>query len=83
MTADYSLYIERYGCTWIQHSDGLYYRPPYPGNDEQVDRAYPSARRQAAMETGLSPKIFPVMCPWTVAQLQDLDFLPEGSVDRR
>jgi hypothetical protein len=29
-------YIERYGYTWIQHPDGLYYRPPYPGEDAQL-----------------------------------------------
>ena len=25
--------IERYGYTWVQHPDGLYYGPPYPGED--------------------------------------------------
>jgi hypothetical protein len=25
--------LERYGYTWIQHPDGLYYGPPYPGDD--------------------------------------------------
>jgi hypothetical protein len=25
--------LERYGYTWVQHSDGLYYGPPYPGED--------------------------------------------------
>jgi hypothetical protein len=29
-------YIERYGYTWIQHPDGLYYGPPYPSTDEQL-----------------------------------------------
>lgn len=24
---------ERYGYTWVQHPDGLYYGPPYPGED--------------------------------------------------
>jgi hypothetical protein len=48
-----------------------------------VDRVYPSARRLAAVETSLSPETFPATCPWTLAQLQDLDFLPEGSVDQR
>jgi hypothetical protein len=24
--------IARYGYTWIQHPDGLYYVPPYPGD---------------------------------------------------
>ena len=26
-------YLERYGYTWIQHPDGLYYGPPFPGAD--------------------------------------------------
>jgi hypothetical protein len=25
--------LERYGYTWVQHPDGLYYGPPYPGDD--------------------------------------------------
>ena len=25
--------ITRYGYTWVQHPDGLYYGPPYPGED--------------------------------------------------
>lgn len=25
--------IERYGYTWLQHPDGLYDGPPYPGKD--------------------------------------------------
>jgi hypothetical protein len=29
-------YSERYGYTWIQHPDGLYYSPPYPGEDDQL-----------------------------------------------
>jgi hypothetical protein len=31
-------YIERYGYTWIQHPDGLYYGPPYPGADDHLVR---------------------------------------------
>jgi hypothetical protein len=26
--------LDRYGYTWIQHPDGLYYGPVYPGDDE-------------------------------------------------
>jgi hypothetical protein len=29
-------YLERYGYTWIQHPDGLYYGPPYPGADAHL-----------------------------------------------
>jgi hypothetical protein len=28
--------IERYGYTWIQHPDGLYYGPLYPSDDDQL-----------------------------------------------
>ena len=28
--------LERYGYTWVQHPDGLYYGPPYPGEDETL-----------------------------------------------
>jgi hypothetical protein len=29
-------YLERYGYTWIQHPDGLYYGPLYPGVDNHL-----------------------------------------------
>jgi hypothetical protein len=29
-------YLERYGYTWIQHPDGLYYGPTYPGADDYL-----------------------------------------------
>jgi hypothetical protein len=28
--------LERYGYTWVQHPDGLYYGPPYPGDDDTL-----------------------------------------------
>jgi len=28
--------IERYGYTWLQHPDGLYYGPVYPGDDDTL-----------------------------------------------
>jgi hypothetical protein len=28
--------LERYGYTWIQHPDGLYYGPRWPGTDESL-----------------------------------------------
>jgi hypothetical protein len=28
--------LERYGFTWIQHPDGLYYGPPYPGDEDTL-----------------------------------------------
>jgi hypothetical protein len=30
------LLIERYGYTWLQHPDGLYYGPVYPSDDPQL-----------------------------------------------
>jgi hypothetical protein len=36
MSADQSPYLERYGYTWIQHPDGLYYGPLYPREDESL-----------------------------------------------
>jgi hypothetical protein len=28
--------IDRYGDTWVQHPDGLYYDPPYPGDEDTL-----------------------------------------------
>ncbi len=28
--------IERFGYTWVQHPDGLYYGPSYPGDDDTL-----------------------------------------------
>jgi hypothetical protein len=30
------LYLERYGYTWIQHPDGLYYGPHYPSDEAHL-----------------------------------------------
>jgi hypothetical protein len=40
--------------------------------------AYRRARRDAVEETGLPPATFPDPCPWTVEQVLDEDFWPEG-----
>jgi len=45
---------------------------------EMLAWAYPRARQLAASETGLPRATFPEACPWTIAQLQDEDFLPEA-----
>jgi hypothetical protein len=45
---------------------------------EMLAWAYPKARQLAASETGLPRATFPEACPWTIAQLQDEDFLPEA-----
>ena len=28
--------LEHYGYTWLQHPDGLYYGPSYPGDDDSL-----------------------------------------------
>jgi hypothetical protein len=33
MTADHPPYMERYGYTWIQHPDELYYGPLWPSEE--------------------------------------------------
>ena len=50
-------------------------RPDLP---EFMTEAYADARRLAADQTGLPLATFPETCPWSLDQLQDLDFLPEG-----
>jgi hypothetical protein len=42
--------------------------------------AYPRARRDAAKDTGLPLVTFPEVCPWSLAQVLDEDFLPEAEV---
>src|SRR5229473_1507601 len=42
-----------------------------------VDETYPTAVRQAAAETGLSAKVLPPDCPFSMEQILDQDFLPE------
>ena len=44
-----------------------------------VELAYADARKLAMHETGLSLATFPECCPWSPDQLQDEDFLPEGT----
>ena len=40
--------------------------------------AYPHATRRAADDTGLPLSSLPETCPWSLAALQNEDFLPEG-----
>jgi hypothetical protein len=47
------------------------------GVNRIVAEAYPTARRQAAAETGLPIATFPAECPYALAELRDPDFLPE------
>jgi Domain of unknown function DUF29 len=42
-----------------------------------LDRAYLSARKRAALETGLADKSFPESCPYSLSQILDEDFWPD------
>ena len=42
------------------------------------DKTYQQACKKAAEETGLSLGTFPVECPYTLKQVLDVEFLPEG-----
>ena len=44
---------------------------------KDLEFAYPSARRQAARETGLPLSLFPATCPYSLEFLRDHDALPE------
>lgn len=43
---------------------------------EAILWAYPRARRQAKDETGLPLEVFPVACPYAIADILNDDFLP-------
>jgi len=43
-----------------------------------LHESYPYARRMAQEETGLALVTFPEACPWSMAQVLDSDFWPEG-----
>ena len=42
-----------------------------------MDRAYPLAAKDAALETHLSPKIFPTLCEWRSDEVLAENFLPD------
>jgi Domain of unknown function DUF29 len=44
--------------------------------DQIMQTAYRDARRDAAVETGLSDSVFSTDCPWTAMQILDPGFLP-------
>ena len=48
----------------------------YPA--ERLNLAYHRARLDAADETGLGLEKFPEVCPWTIEQILDEDFLPQA-----
>lgn len=43
-----------------------------------MPKVYVQARREAHIETGLPLKIFPADCPFTIDELRDGEFMPEG-----
>ena len=45
---------------------------------EVLAERYPKARAHASNETGKPLATFPQVCPWTVPQVLDDDFWPEG-----
>lgn len=46
--------------------------------EECVRDAYEDARFAASDETGLLVSVFPELCPYTLAQMLDLEFLPDA-----
>jgi len=46
--------------------------------DKRVADCYPYAKRYAAIETKLSKSRFPEECPYSLAQLFDMDFMPNS-----
>jgi hypothetical protein len=44
---------------------------------QAIERAYGNAVIEAKAETGLPGKTFPVVCPWTIAQIMDPAFWPQ------
>ena len=51
-----------------------------PLSPPTVQEEYPHARQRASDETRLSLATFPPACPWTVTQMLDADFWPEGEI---
>ena len=45
---------------------------------QTIQEEYAEARQRAREETGLPLTAFPAACPWTVEQVLDTDFWPEG-----
>ena len=45
--------------------------------DAVIAAAYYRAQKQAPLETGLSNKTFPIICPWSFEQMMAEDFWPE------
>ena len=50
---------------------------------ERLSLAYRRARLDAADETVMDPETFPEVCPWTIEQILNDDFLPQAVPHRR
>ena len=46
---------------------------------QMIIEEYAAACRKASAQTGLSFATFPDACPWTAAQVLDVDFWPEAT----
>lgn len=57
----------------VEESPSL--RPTLP---EQIGKAYPKARQQAAAETGRMEEDFPRVCPYALDELLNREFWPES-----
>jgi hypothetical protein len=57
----------------IRKNPGLQHHPA-----DYLPDAYQHAREDAPDATGLPVATFPEICPWSVAQVLDADFWPEG-----
>lgn len=53
--------------------------PEWKSDLTVIEDAYRRARKGAARETGLPIETFPEVCPFTLNQILDEDFLPEGN----
>lgn len=84
----YDFQAERRGKSWlltINHQrtaiEGLLEQSPSLSGlltDETLQRVYGKAVRDAVIETELERHLFPLACPYTLAQILDDDWLPEA-----
>jgi hypothetical protein len=77
---------ERRGTSWLRTIDhqrdeieSLLLDSPSlrPDLEAALTLIYPKAVRDAGRETGLSPSIFPTICPYSLGEILDTEFLPD------
>ncbi len=63
----------------LEESPSLYEQLP-----NLIEKAYPSATKRAGveMQRGKIRHIFPAHCPWTIEQILDDEFVPNGAKSR-